>query len=141
LIENTIFHWGSITKTFTGIAIMQLRNRGLLRLEDSVVYIDPEKRTGVIAAFISRGVARDGERRPDARAVLNSLRDRIFQKNLPLVSNKMTGKMRTNRRVLSFEQRSQAGWIGGPKREVILGWGPKVRKEPLRCCGRELGLW
>jgi CubicO group peptidase (beta-lactamase class C family) len=40
--ENTIFHWGSITKTFTGIAIMQLRDRGLLRLEDPVVDYLPE---------------------------------------------------------------------------------------------------
>src|SRR5687768_11068517 len=27
---RTIFHWASITKTMTGIAIMQLRDRGLL---------------------------------------------------------------------------------------------------------------
>jgi len=40
--ENTIFHWGSITKTFTGIAIMQLRDRGLLRLEDPVIDYLPE---------------------------------------------------------------------------------------------------
>jgi hypothetical protein len=36
---------------------------------------------------------------------------------------------------LSFEQRSQAGWIGGPKREVILGCALKIglmRSEPLR---------
>src|SRR5262249_6467542 len=30
--ENTIYHWASITKTFTGVAIMQLRDRGLLKL-------------------------------------------------------------------------------------------------------------
>ncbi len=35
--EHTIFHWASITKTLTGIAIMQLRDRGLLRLDDPVV--------------------------------------------------------------------------------------------------------
>ena len=40
--ENTIFHWGSITKTFTGIAIMQLRDRGLLRLDDPVIDYLPE---------------------------------------------------------------------------------------------------
>jgi len=40
--ENTIFHWGSITKTFTGIAIMQLRDRGLLRLDDPVIDYIPE---------------------------------------------------------------------------------------------------
>ncbi|MBA2736035.1 MAG: beta-lactamase family protein, partial [Pyrinomonadaceae bacterium] len=28
--ENTIYHWASNTKPFTGIAIMQMRDRGLL---------------------------------------------------------------------------------------------------------------
>lgn len=40
--ENTIYHWASITKTFTGIAIMQLRDRGLLKLDDPVVKYLPE---------------------------------------------------------------------------------------------------
>ncbi len=40
--ENTIFHWASITKTFTGIAIMQLRDRGFLDLEDPIVKYIPE---------------------------------------------------------------------------------------------------
>lgn len=40
--QDTIFHWGSITKTFTGIAIMQLRDRGLLRLDDPVIDYLPE---------------------------------------------------------------------------------------------------
>lgn len=42
--ENTIYHWASITKTFTGIAIMQLRDRGLLRLDDPIVKYIPELR-------------------------------------------------------------------------------------------------
>ena len=42
--EDTIFHWGSITKTFTGIAIMQLRDKGLLRLDDPVIDYIPELR-------------------------------------------------------------------------------------------------
>jgi CubicO group peptidase (beta-lactamase class C family) len=42
--ENTIFHWASITKTFTGIATMQLRDRGLLSIEDPVVKYLPELR-------------------------------------------------------------------------------------------------
>jgi len=42
--ENTIFHWASITKTFTGIALMQLRDRGLLSLDDAVVRHIPELR-------------------------------------------------------------------------------------------------
>ena len=42
--ENTIYHWASITKTFTGIAIMQLRDRGLLRLDDPIVKYLPELR-------------------------------------------------------------------------------------------------
>ena len=40
--EDTIYHWASITKTFTGIAIMQLRDRGLLKLEDPVIKYLPE---------------------------------------------------------------------------------------------------
>jgi CubicO group peptidase (beta-lactamase class C family) len=42
--DGTIFHWASITKTFTGIAIMQLRDRGLLSLDDPVVKFVPELR-------------------------------------------------------------------------------------------------
>ncbi len=41
---DTIFHWASITKTFTGISIMQLRDRGLLTLDDTVVKYVPELR-------------------------------------------------------------------------------------------------
>src|SRR6185437_12429245 len=40
--ENTTYHWASITKTFTGIAIMQLRDRGLLSLDDPLVKYIPE---------------------------------------------------------------------------------------------------
>ncbi len=39
---NTIYHWASITKTLTGIAIMQLRDRGLLSLDDPIVRYVPE---------------------------------------------------------------------------------------------------
>lgn len=42
--SNTIYHWASITKTFTGIAVLQLRDRGLLKLEDPVVKYIPELR-------------------------------------------------------------------------------------------------
>jgi CubicO group peptidase (beta-lactamase class C family) len=42
--DRTIFHWGSITKTLTAIAIMQLRDRGLLSLDDPVTYWVPELR-------------------------------------------------------------------------------------------------
>lgn len=42
--EATIFHWASNTKTLTGIAIMQLRDRGLLALDDPVVRWVPELR-------------------------------------------------------------------------------------------------
>jgi CubicO group peptidase (beta-lactamase class C family) len=41
---NTIWHWASITKTFTAIAIMQLRDRGLLSLDDPIVKYVPELR-------------------------------------------------------------------------------------------------
>jgi CubicO group peptidase (beta-lactamase class C family) len=38
----TIYHWASITKTMTGIAIMQLRDRGLLSLDDPITRYVPE---------------------------------------------------------------------------------------------------
>ncbi|MGH9159864.1 MAG: serine hydrolase domain-containing protein [Vicinamibacteraceae bacterium] len=41
---RTIFHWASITKTFTAIAIMQLRDRGLLTLDDPITKHVPELR-------------------------------------------------------------------------------------------------
>jgi len=40
--EATIYHWGSITKTLTGISILQLRDRGLLSLDDPIVRYVPE---------------------------------------------------------------------------------------------------
>jgi len=42
--ENTIYHWASNTKPFTGMAIMQLRDRGLLKLDDPVTKYLPELR-------------------------------------------------------------------------------------------------
>ena len=42
---QTIFHWGSITKSLTAIAIMQLRDRGKLSLDDKIVRWVPELRT------------------------------------------------------------------------------------------------
>jgi CubicO group peptidase (beta-lactamase class C family) len=42
--ENTIYHWASNTKPFTGIAIMQLRDGGLLKLDDPVTKYLPELR-------------------------------------------------------------------------------------------------
>ncbi len=42
--ERTIFHYGSITKTLTAIAIMQLRDRGRLSLDDHVTEYIPELR-------------------------------------------------------------------------------------------------
>jgi CubicO group peptidase (beta-lactamase class C family) len=42
--NETIYHWASITKTFTGIAIMQLRDRGRLSLDDPAVKYVPELR-------------------------------------------------------------------------------------------------
>ncbi|UCC26212.1 MAG: beta-lactamase family protein [Gemmatimonadales bacterium] len=38
----TLFHWASITKTFTAVSILQLRDRGLLSLEDPVLRYVPE---------------------------------------------------------------------------------------------------
>ena len=42
--ERTIFHWASITKTLTGVAIMQLRDRGLIALDDPAIKYVPELR-------------------------------------------------------------------------------------------------
>jgi CubicO group peptidase (beta-lactamase class C family) len=42
---QTIFHWGSITKSLTAIGIMQLRDRGKLSLDDKIVRWVPELRT------------------------------------------------------------------------------------------------
>ena len=42
--ERTLFHYGSITKTLTAIAIMQLRDRGRLSLDDRVTRWLPELR-------------------------------------------------------------------------------------------------
>lgn len=41
---GTLFHWASITKTLTGVAILQLRERGLISLDDPVVRWVPELR-------------------------------------------------------------------------------------------------
>lgn len=41
---ETVYHWASITKTFTAVAILQLRDRGLLSLDDPVVKYVPELR-------------------------------------------------------------------------------------------------
>jgi len=40
--RNTIFHWGSITKTLTAVAIMQLRDRGKVSLDDPILKYVPE---------------------------------------------------------------------------------------------------
>jgi CubicO group peptidase (beta-lactamase class C family) len=42
--DSTVFHWASITKTLTAIAIMQLRNRGKLTLDDRIIDWIPELR-------------------------------------------------------------------------------------------------
>ena len=38
---GAIYHWGSVTKTLTSIAILQLRDKGLLKLDDPVVRYVP----------------------------------------------------------------------------------------------------
>src|SRR6478672_7428286 len=40
--QNTIFHWGSITKTLTAVAVMQLRDRHKISLDDSITKYVPE---------------------------------------------------------------------------------------------------
>jgi CubicO group peptidase (beta-lactamase class C family) len=41
---NTLYHWASITKTFTTVAVMQLHDRGLLSLDDPISKYLPEVR-------------------------------------------------------------------------------------------------
>jgi CubicO group peptidase (beta-lactamase class C family) len=41
---QTIYHWASITKTFTAIALLQLRDRGRIGLDDPIVDYLPELR-------------------------------------------------------------------------------------------------
>lgn len=50
----------------------------------SFFYIDPVARTGAIAAFNSNGVSDGGEARPDARRILNHLREGMFGRIFPL---------------------------------------------------------
>ena len=40
--DRTLFHWASVTKTLTAIAVLQLRDRGLLDLDDPVTRWVPE---------------------------------------------------------------------------------------------------
>ncbi|HET9982772.1 MAG TPA: serine hydrolase domain-containing protein [Longimicrobiales bacterium] len=42
--DNTLFHYGSITKTLTAISVLQLRDRGRLALGDPIVRWVPELR-------------------------------------------------------------------------------------------------
>ena len=42
--DSSIYHWGSITKTLTAVAIMQLRDRGKLSLDDKLTRYLPELR-------------------------------------------------------------------------------------------------
>ncbi len=42
--RDTIFHWASCTKTLTGIAVLQLRDRGRLLLDQPIVELVPELR-------------------------------------------------------------------------------------------------
>ncbi|HWA57507.1 MAG TPA: serine hydrolase, partial [Gemmatimonadales bacterium] len=41
---RSIFHYGSITKTLTAVAVLQLRDRGLLSLDDPITRWVPELR-------------------------------------------------------------------------------------------------
>jgi CubicO group peptidase (beta-lactamase class C family) len=42
--DSTIWHWASVTKTFTAVRLMQLRDRGKLALSDPIVKYVPELR-------------------------------------------------------------------------------------------------
>ena len=40
--DRTIYHWASVTKTLTAIAVLQMRDRGLLSLDDRITRWVPE---------------------------------------------------------------------------------------------------
>jgi len=42
--DSTIWHWGSITKTLTAVSVLQLRDQGLLSLDDPATLRVPELR-------------------------------------------------------------------------------------------------
>ncbi len=42
--DSTIYHWASVTKTLTAIAVLQLRDRGRLKLDDPITRWVPELR-------------------------------------------------------------------------------------------------
>jgi CubicO group peptidase (beta-lactamase class C family) len=42
--DSTIYHWASVTKTLTAVAVLQLRDRGLLALDDPITRWVPELR-------------------------------------------------------------------------------------------------
>ena len=42
--EGAVYHWASITKTLTAVAVLQLRDRGRLTLDDPIVRYVPELR-------------------------------------------------------------------------------------------------
>ena len=42
--DDTLYHWASMTKMVTAVALMQLRDRGLLSLDDPIVNYLPEVR-------------------------------------------------------------------------------------------------
>ena len=42
--DRTIYHWASVTKTLTAVAVLQLRDRGLLKLDDPITRWVPELR-------------------------------------------------------------------------------------------------
>src|SRR5687767_6375627 len=42
--DSTIYHWASVTKALTAIAVLQLRDRGLLSLDDPITRWVPELR-------------------------------------------------------------------------------------------------
>ena len=44
ITHRTIYHWASVTKTLTAIAVLQLRDRGMLSLDDRVTRWVPELR-------------------------------------------------------------------------------------------------
>ena len=90
ITERTIFHYGSITKTLTAIAIMQLRDRGLLTLDDR----DHALRSR--AASRARFVRVDRQRHPPDAAVAHG---RIPESHLAVHGRQELATVRADRLV------------------------------------------
>ena len=85
--ERTIYHWASVTKTLTAIAMLQLRDRRRLSLDDRVTRWVPELRE------VHGPVRRGGSHHPPHAAVAHL---RPAEPDLALVERRAVGAVRAD---------------------------------------------